>query len=86
MNWLFLSTSGVHGSYGKLDEVDEHRRELVADGFDEPPTITFLALQPRTVRSRYGNVIVRTKEDEATLRRLVLETLAAVAASQTGNT
>ena len=76
MNWLFLSTSGVHGSYATLSDREAE---------DEwPASITVLAVQPRTVRSRYGTIPI-TKEDVPWLRDRVTKTLAGIAESQAGN-
>ncbi len=80
MNWLFLSTSGVHGSYTTLDElVFEHEDpgQVCAD-------VTVLVVQPRLARIAYGNVEV-TPEDVPRLRKIVDSTLAAVRGSQAGN-
>ena len=73
MNWLVLSTSGVHGSYTTLDELDL------------PDDITFLVIQPRLVVLHYGNVTVRNEEDRTWLREAVNKTLAAIKDSQEGN-
>jgi len=80
LNWCFLSTSGVHGSYATLDGIHE------PDEGEEPfRHITVLIVQPRLVVLRCGNVNVETDEDEQFLRRLVASSIEAVKESQKGN-
>lgn len=74
LNWLLLSTSGIHGSYQTLD-----------DWTPESPKITMLAICPRILRMTFGDVEVSEKQIPI-LRRLVSETLEAIATSQKGNT
>jgi hypothetical protein len=74
LNWCFLSTSGVHGSYATLDDVER-------TGAME---ITVLVCAPRMVRMNYGNVMV-TPDDVPWLRNLARSTVEAVARSQGGN-
>ena len=78
LNWLFLSSSGVHGSYETLDEAAEY----LAEGEDS--SITVLLVQPRRVQVYYGHVPVRA-DDIPWLREMVRKTLAGVAKSQEGN-
>lgn len=85
MNWLFLSTSGVHGTYTKLDGLDEVREEMREEGDDSPPTVTFLLLKPRLVQVCYGNVPIRNDDDIQWLKVVVKKTLEAVEWSQNGN-
>lgn len=73
LNWLFLSTSGIHGSYGTLD-----------GWTPDAPWITVLVLAPRMVRARYGEIEI-TAEDIPWLRRVVETTITEVAKSQEGN-
>jgi hypothetical protein len=82
LNWCFLSTSGVHGSYATLDTIEGPPED---DGYEWPYEITVLAVAPRMVRCRYGHIAI-TPEDVPWLRRLVSSTLEAVAKSQEGNT
>jgi hypothetical protein len=81
LNWCFLSTSGIHGSYATLDDM---HAPPDADG---PPSreVTVLVVHPRLVVMRYGNIAVRSDEDERWLRGLVQSTLDAVRKSQGGN-
>lgn len=74
LNWLFLSTSGIHGSYKTLDEWTP-----------ESPEITMVAVCPRILHMTFGDVEV-SEDQIPILRRLVRETLEAVAQSQEGNT
>jgi hypothetical protein len=79
-NWGFLSTSGVHGSYATLDEIEAQIAER-----DTPPTITVLVLKPRTCTLLYGDIEI-SLADIPYLRELVRTTLHQVTLSQAGNT
>ena len=86
LNWLLCSTSGVHGSYATLDELDHP--ELDFDGEDLAnfePRITVLIIQPRLVCLHYGDIEV-TPEDRKYLRALVRTSLDYIPISQEGNT
>ena len=72
--WLFLSTSGIHGSYGTIE-----------DWTPENNTLTVLVVSPRIIRMHFANLVFE-EEQLPILRRLVRETLAIVAQSQEGNT
>jgi hypothetical protein len=97
LNYVFLSTSGVHGSYTNLDEIEmlfdparekQAREYFFVDAGDPLPTeheITFCVLQPRKVTTIYGNALVRSLDDVAFLRRLTELTIAGVAELQKGN-
>lgn len=77
MNIVFFSTSGVHGMYTTLEELEA---STTAYGFEKPPddspdewcwpTVTFLVVQPRLVSMTYGNARVRSQEDIEFLRKL----------------
>lgn len=73
LNWCFVGTSGVHGSYTKLDR------------WPEVDTFTVLVVQPRTVAMFYGNLTCRDAEDVRYLRQLVNTTLAAINETQSTN-
>ena len=77
LNFVLFSTSGVHGSYATLDEIE-------ADTEDESPQLTFVIVQPRLVTLRYGNIDVRL-EDIPWLRNLAESTPDAVAQILKGN-
>jgi hypothetical protein len=80
MNFVMLSTSGVHGSYCSIDDVlgDDDDRD------EDNKTITILIIQPRIVRMQYGNLHFK-REDEPWLRALVESSIAAMAESQKEN-
>lgn len=59
LNFLLLSTSGVHGSYATIEDCEAELRETGVIESD----ITFLVVQPRIVGLRYGNCKPRTQED-----------------------
>lgn len=85
LNWCFLSTSGVHGDSTTLEALERFAvRPGGVDPDDGPLTVTVLVVQPRLVRSLYGQLVVGP-EDITFLRGLVQSTLVAVAKSQAGN-
>ncbi len=86
LNWVFLSTSGVHGSYQSLDGVfsSDARIEAQEDGEEFEPMVTVLVVQPRLVVLRYGALHI-TVEDVPYLRGLVNSTLEAIPGTQIGN-
>lgn len=61
MNVCLFSTSGVHGSYATIEDVEKHL--LDPDNEELPDWLTFLIIHPRTVTLRYGNVQPKTQED-----------------------
>ena len=63
LNAVLFSTSGVHGTYYTIEDVQ-------AGGDDTPNDVTFCVIQPRIVCMRYGNVTPITPEDFAFLKRL----------------
>lgn len=67
MNLVFFSTSGVHGSYATIEQVEENLRSSEEELLRE---VTFLVVQPRIVSMTYGNVTVSSDEDVAYLKRL----------------
>jgi hypothetical protein len=91
LNWLFLSTSGIHGTYTTLDILRNERLypdELDPADYDyeEPCTlVTFLIVSPRICRIIYGNVMVSTEEEDQWLRDKVQKTLEGIKTSQEGN-
>lgn len=76
-NWLFLSTSGVHGWYTTLADIEGK--------LDEEPYITFLILAPRLCRIAYGNVPINDANDITWLEQVVGQSLKGIMASQEGN-
>ncbi len=63
--WLF-STSGVHGTYVTIEEIERGLNENDPDSGTE---LTFLFMNPRTVTITYGTVDL-TKEDIPLFKRL----------------
>lgn len=78
MNFVMLSTSGIHGSYCSISD------RLTESEADDDMMITILIIQPRIVRMRYGNLHF-TRDDEPYLRGLVESSIAAMAESQKEN-
>lgn len=73
LNWLFLATSGVHGTYTPMDE-----RET-----DDQST-TVLIVQPRLVCVLWGHLEI-PKHADAAMRQWVKWTTEAVASQAVGN-
>lgn len=75
-NFVLFSTSGVHGTYTTIEEI-EHSLHSYPNGYDggEPPddycapSLTFLIVQPRICTLWYGNAKV-TLSDIEYLKRL----------------
>ena len=70
LNAVLFSTSGVHGSYCKIEEVE-------ADA--DRDQVTFVVIHPRTVCMRYGNASPKTPDDFAYLKKLRASSLLALA-------
>lgn len=81
LNFLLLGTSGVHGSYTKLNELEESTKKYGfgrwTDEENDPPDdrhyspeITFVVVQPRLVCIRFGNALLRSQEDIDWLRKV----------------
>jgi len=78
LNFVLFSTSGVHGMYTTIEEVEADIRKHGPVPPEEPEDsdvyhpreVTFLLVQPRIVGMTYGNVACRTLEDVAYLKRL----------------
>ena len=58
MNFILFSTSGVHGDYTLIEEVELE------------DYITFLIIHPRTVTLRYGNAKIDSEQDIDFLKKL----------------
>lgn len=86
MNFVLFSTSGIHGLYTTIEEIESGLVKYGDDPdfADDAPddwhgnTVTFLIVHPRIVALRYGNAKV-TKDDVAFLKALRASSLAAVA-------
>lgn len=86
LNWVFFGTSGIHGSYGGVNQLfDENYTPWVdpvsGEVDDDLDHITILVVQPRIVRMYYGNVDVR-RADLPYLRELARLTQIGVNSSQ----
>ena len=69
LNLIFFSTSGVHGSYTLIEEIEA---DPVEDECEK--NLTFLIVQPRLVSLTYGLCLPKTKEDFKFLKALREET------------
>ena len=77
LNAVLFSTSGVHGHYCTIEEVEEDMQRSERDG---PRDVTFLVIQPRIVCLRYGSCVPQTADDIAFLKKLRASSAKAVAA------
>lgn len=66
MNFVLFSTSGVHGSYTTIEELETDD----SDDDEYDPSLTFLVVQPRLCTLRYGECQPTTTDDFAFLKRL----------------
>ena len=77
MNLLIGSTSGIHGSYVTLDDLEnpnsEYRQEMEEEGFfiDDEEAFTVLLIQPRLCSLMYGTIGIHSKEDFNWLRQII---------------
>jgi hypothetical protein len=86
MNFILFSTSGVHGCYTTIEEIEASMAAYPdgpPDGDDWPedycdPEITFLIVQPRLVGMTYGLAKIRNADDVAWVKRMRALTTAAV--------
>jgi hypothetical protein len=77
MNFVLFSTSGVHGTYTTIEEIEESLKKYEGNepGEDEYPDdyhgtrLTVEIIQPRICCLRYGNIEV-TLEDVPFLKKL----------------
>lgn len=63
MNICLFSTSGVHGTYTTIEEVE-------IDSEEHGNEVTFLIIKPRAIQMLYGNVIVESQDDINYLKAL----------------
>lgn len=60
MNFVLFSTSGIHGTYQTIEDEEK-----------EPGCgVTFLVINPRLVRTIYGNAFPETEDDFDFLKKL----------------
>lgn len=76
MNFVLFSTSGVHGTYCTIEDVED-RMNGRGDGSSD---VTFLIVHPRVVHLRYGNATPESQADIDFLKRLRANSLQAIAA------
>ncbi len=73
-NACLFSTSGVHGMYTTIEEVENDMDKPDdwegEDGCGKSDSVTFLIIQPRIVCLRYGNCYPKTKDDIQFLKKL----------------
>jgi len=84
LNWMFCSTSGVHGSYNTLERA-ERQWDIEEEGRHPARHITCVVLQPRIVCVRYGTIMMESKDDIEFIRGIVKSTLEEVHLAQEGN-
>lgn len=69
MNFVLFSTSGVHGTYAAIEEV-EKTLNGEADTDDQTNDVTFIIMQPRILCFYYGNITPKTQHDINYLKKL----------------
>jgi hypothetical protein len=65
LNMVLFSTSGTHGNYATIEDVEADRANDIDDS-----QVTFLVLCPRVVSLRFGNCVPQTPDDFAFLKSL----------------
>jgi hypothetical protein len=69
LNQVLFSTSGVHGSYDTIEDVECWQPD--PEEPDTPkPTLTFVVIHPRLLHLKYGQCSPQTADDFAFLRQL----------------
>ena len=68
MNFVLFSTSGVHGTYTLIADIEfDIKAGVSEEGFNR---LTFLIVQPRLVTLRYGICLPETLDDIRYLKKL----------------
>ena len=67
LNFVLFSTSGVHGTYNRIEEAESFLLGESDDGFAE---VTFVIVHPRLVAMRYGVCNPDTQDDIDYLKAL----------------
>jgi len=62
LNLVFFSTSGTHGTYATIEEVQEAIQSATVDS-DCSDEVTFVVFQPRVCALAYGTVKPTTADD-----------------------
>jgi hypothetical protein len=88
LNFVLFSTSGVHGTYTTLEDIEESIKKY---GFESPsdevyetsddyhyPEVTVLVVHPRVVALRYGCCKIDSLEDLEYLKKLRASSTAVV--------
>lgn len=86
LNWFVASTSGVHGTYTTLDQIEQAWD--ITDTENENYVGSYITVEvilPRMVRLIYGDIELKSKEQIAYLRKLVKSSIEAITESQKGN-
>lgn len=83
-NWFFASTSGAHGTYTTIDQI-EKSWDLSPDDENYRRSLTVLIVHPRLCVLKFGEVEIRQRDDITFLRGLVSSTIEAIKESQKGN-
>ena len=87
LNWIIASTSGVHGTYHNLNELEMDWSFITNNpnrNFER--YITILVIHPRMVAMLYGEIYIRNLNDLKWLRKQVTATLNNIHESQQHNT
>jgi len=85
LNWVFLSTSGIHGSYVSLDDLEkdpDFKEDIDEEG---NANITVLVVHPRMCCIKFGQMRFNLKKDSAYLRGLVKSTVEEIEKFSHGN-
>lgn len=89
-NWCLFSTSGTHGTYIALDDIERYfsdsKRFIKEENGGEAysPNLTVLVIRPRLVSMLYGHVTI-LQEDIPYLKQLASSSLKNIVKSQSGN-
>lgn len=70
MNFCLFSTSGIHGSYITIEDVENEFNNGNDKFYEEDWSVTFVIIQPRTIAMFYGNCKPQSKEDFDYLKKL----------------
>ena len=84
LNWFVASTSGVHGTYTTLDEI-EMSLDLPVGSEERFTELTCLIIMPRLVSLTYGCIEVTLKEEVVFLRKLIASSLDFISRTQSKN-
>jgi hypothetical protein len=73
-DWVLFSTSGTHGTYATIEDVEA---EVNENGFSFDG-LTFIIIHPRSICMKYGRAYPETSDDFAFLKRLRESSIKAV--------